>query len=109
MAFQSSVVRKVEKKKFLDYQRNQIMSLNPTQLLIKVYDYGILNSKKGDIDKTSKALVELISALNFDYQEIALGLFRLYQFCLDRVKKGEFEETIKILTRLRETWTKTLN
>jgi len=83
------------------------MSLNPVQLLIKVYDFAIVNCKKGDPEKASKAIVELMSALNFDYEEISLGLFRLYQYCLDRIKKGEFEEAIKILEGLREAWVNT--
>ena len=102
---QSPVVKREKKNQLLNYQRNQIMSMNPLQLLIKVYDVAILSCKKHDIEKASKAVVELISALNFDYEEISLGLFRLYQYCLDRIKQGEFEESIKILEGLRDSWT----
>ena len=101
---QNLALKREQKNKFLNYQRNQIMSLSPIQLVIKVYDFAILNCKKKDIDKASKAIIELMSAFNFDYQDISLGLFRLYQFCLDQIKKGEFEDSIKILERLRETW-----
>jgi len=102
---QSPVLKREKKNQFLNYQRNQIMSMNPLQLLIKVYDVAILSCKKRDMEKASKAIVELISALNFDYEEISLGLFRLYQYCLDRIKQGEFEESIRILEGLRESWT----
>jgi len=81
--------------------------MNPLQLLIKVYDYAILNCKKKNMEKASKAIVELISALNFDHQEVSMGLFRLYQYCLDRIKQGEFEESVRILEGLKESWAQT--
>ncbi|MFC1564106.1 flagellar protein FliS [candidate division KSB1 bacterium] len=85
------------------------MSLDPIPLLVKVYDYIILNCKMKNIDKATKGLVELISALNFDYQEVSLGLFRLYQFCLDSIKQNNFDDAIKILEGLRESWISTLD
>ena len=86
------------------YLENQILSMNPMQLLIKVYDAAILGCKAGDSVKASKALVELVSALRFEYEEISLGLFRLYQFCMDEVKQGKFDIPLKILIELRKTW-----
>lgn len=91
-------------KKLQSYQRSQILGLDPVHLLLKVYDFTILNCKKNDVTKASKGLVELISALNFDYEEISLGLFRLYQYCMDKIKKGEFDEVVSILQNLRESW-----
>lgn len=91
-------------KKLQLYQRSQILGLDPVHLLLKVYDFTILNCKKNDVTKASKGLVELISALNFDYEEISLGLFRLYQYCMDKIKKGEFDEVVLILQDLRESW-----
>jgi len=91
-------------KKLQTYQQSQILGMEPLPLLIKVYDYVILNCKKGDITCASKGLVELISALNFDYQEVSLGLFRLYQYCQDKIKKREFDEAVIILQGLRNSW-----
>lgn len=86
------------------YLENQILSMNPMQLLIKVYDAAILGCKANDSEKVSKALVELVSALRFEYEDVSLGLFKLYQFCMDEVKKGKFDNSLKILTELRKTW-----
>ena len=80
------------------------MSMTPAQLVLKVYDVAILGCKTKDPRKVSKALVELISALRFEHGEIALGLFRLYQYCLDMVKVGKFDEVLIVLTDLRNTW-----
>ena len=94
----------VNGKKLQTYQQSQILGLDSVQLLIKVYDYTILQCKKGDISLASRGLVELISALNFEYQEIALGLFRLYQYCMDKVKQSEFDEAVALLQGLRSAW-----
>lgn len=91
-------------KEHLNYQKNQIMSLTPAQLVLKIYDYAILGCKLKNSQKVSKALIELISGLNFNYGEIPLGLFRLYQYCLDIIKKDQFEEALKILSELRDAW-----
>jgi len=94
-------------KKLQLYQQNQIMSMEPIRLLIKVYDYTILQCKKHDEVRASKGLVELIAALNFDYQEVSLGLFRLYQYCMDKIKQKEFDEAVYLLQGLRDAWAQT--
>ena len=99
----------VNGKKLQSYQQSQIMGMDPAQLVLKVYDFVIVNCKKKDIVKASKGLVELISALNFDYDEMALGLFRLYQYCLDKIKQNEFDEALHILEGLRDAWLQALN
>jgi len=91
-------------QKVNSYLKNQIYSMAPLQLLIKVYDYAIIGCKARDMEKASKALVELIAALRFEYEEISLGLFRLYQFCMDEIKKENYEVPLKILGDLRSTW-----
>lgn len=80
------------------------MNMSPGQLVLKIYDYAIMGCKLKDSSKVSKALVELISALDFGQGEIPAGLFRLYQYCMDTTKKGKFEEVLEILTELRKTW-----
>lgn len=36
------------------YQKSEILGLDPIQLIIKVYDFIIIQCKKGDSDKASK-------------------------------------------------------
>lgn len=86
------------------YLKQEIMTLNPLQLLIKAYDAGITACNRKDEHKTSAVLTELIDSLNFDYAEIANSLFRLYEYCIREVKRGNFDVTLKILKELRETW-----
>lgn len=100
----NAMPEKMNNHQLNSYRKNQILSLNPLQLLIKVYDVAIIGCKARDMERVSKALVELISALRFEYGEIAQDLFRLYQFCLDNIKKEDYDAPLKILSDLRETW-----
>ena len=93
----------------INYHKNEIMNMSPAQLVLKVYDIAIIGCKLKNSRKVSKALVELISALDFEKGDMAVGLFRLYQYCLDVIKKDEFDEALKILSELRSTWLKVIN
>ncbi len=80
------------------------VGLTPAQLILKLYDYVILNCKKQSTSKVNAGLTQLIAALNFDYREVALGLFRLYRYCQDKSRKGDFKEVESIIGELRATW-----
>lgn len=94
------------------YLVKEIMEASPQQLLIKIYDFAILNCQRHNLVKTNNAIQELINSLNFEDEsarEIATGLLRLYQFCQDQMRKSEFELVYKVLTELRDTWRKAFN
>ena len=61
-----------------------------------------------DSQRARRGLVELIGALNFDYQEIALGLFRLYDYCLTALGRGRFDEASGIMRELKAAWEQAL-
>ena len=88
------------------------MEATPQQLLIKVYDFAILNCQRQNLVKTNKAIQELINSLRFDDEptrEIAIGLYKLYQFCQEQMRKQNYEIVYKILVELRESWQKVFN
>jgi flagellar protein FliS len=95
------------------YLLNNIMNATPQQLLLKVYDFAVVHCQKKDLAKTNSAIQQLKDALRFDgneeVKEFSLGLFRLYQYCQDQMRKGEFDNALKVLTELRECWSNTLN
>ncbi len=94
------------------YLFNEIMNATPEKLLLKVYDYAIVNAEKKDMIKTNEAIQVLINALRFDNEEVAnisIRLFRLYQFCQDQMRKRNSEIVKRILTELRETWINAFN
>lgn len=109
--FQSSLAYK-QKNKLNPYLIKEIMEATPQQLLIKVYDFAILNCQRQNLLKTNKAIQELINSLRFDDEatkEIALGLYKLYQFCQEEMRKQNYDIVLKILTDLRESWRKVFN
>lgn len=94
------------------YLANDILNSTPEKLLIKVYDFAIVNCQRKDILKTNDAIQQLINALRYDNEEvsaISAGLLRLYQFCQDQMRKHNYELVKEILSQLRETWLNVFN
>ena len=77
-------------------------------LLLGIYQAGIEGCQKEDGRQASAALVELIGALNFEYEEASMGLFRLYEYCLRQIQGKRFGEVATILAELRDAWTEAL-
>lgn len=96
------------------YLIKEILDATPQVLLLKIYDFAILNCQKKNMLKTNNALQELINSLKFDENdpavtEISTGLLRLYQFCQDQMRKQNYDIVYKILSELRLTWAKAFN
>lgn len=91
------------------YVANEILDASPQKLIMKIYDFAITQCKNKNLEKTNKALTELINALRFDGEEvseISTGLRKLYEFCQDQMRKKNYDIVLQILTDLRETWNK---
>ena len=86
------------------YKSNEIMGLTPVQVILKLYDFVIMNCKRKDMDKVNAGLTQLIASLNFEYKEVSLGFFRLYRFCQDRARKGDFKSVLDVIGELRTAW-----
>ena len=94
------------------YLMKEIMEAPQEKLLIKVYDFAILNCQRHNLAKTNKALQVLIDALRYDDEgarEISTGLFKLYQFCQEQMREGDYEIVYKILTDLKQSWQSVFN
>ncbi|MGE5810929.1 MAG: flagellar protein FliS [Ignavibacteria bacterium] len=94
------------------YLVKEILEADPKQIILKIYDYAILNCQKQDLAKTTQALQELINALKFDDENvstISIGLLRLYQYCQDQMRKRNYHIVYKILSDLRSTWISIFN
>jgi flagellin-specific chaperone FliS len=86
------------------YRTNQVMGASPGQLVLLLYDHVIRCLAKEDMRGASNGLVELMGSLDLDYQEVSGRLFSLYEYCLDLVKKNEYEQASKILSEMRQMW-----
>lgn len=86
------------------YRREEFLHLTPEQAIHKLMTLGIQGCRKGDKTQAVRAVNVLILALDFKYSEVAMGLFRLYDYSKNCIYKGEFDEAINILDGLRVTW-----
>ena len=86
------------------YRTNSIITLTAGELILKMYDMALVALAAGDGKQGTRVLAELIEALDFEHGEIALGLFRLYRYCMEEIKMGEYGVPTRILRELREAW-----
>jgi flagellar protein FliS len=86
------------------YMQDESLNLSPVQVIAKIYDVGIIACKRQDGELAKRAVNELIAALNFDYQEISLGLYRLYDYAKKCLRNGNYDEASGILEELRSAW-----
>lgn len=89
------------------YRQQDIISASPLRLVIMTYDLAILACEQQDFAKATKTISALRDTLDLDYPDVALGLFRLYQWCLDCIRKGDYASAITTLTELRGAWAAT--
>lgn len=86
------------------YRAQQVLSAKPEELVLMVYDHIIASCRAKDKKKASAGIATLIDGLDLDQGEIAVGLFRLYRYAMERVWEGKFDEVLSIMRPLRETW-----
>ncbi len=87
-----------------EYRQQDVMGASPIRLVVMAYDVAIQACEQKDFERAVKAISVLRDALDFDYQEIAVGLFRVYQYCLDCIRRGDYAQAIGNLSELREAW-----
>lgn len=91
------------------YLEQEVLSWSKEKLILKMYDLFLVSGKRSDLTKMSKVLIELMGALNFDYEETATRLYRLYEYCQRLIFQKRFEEAMHIIKELRDAWAKAFN
>jgi flagellar protein FliS len=86
------------------YRQQDVMSASPLRLVIMTYDLAIHSCEQQDFAKAVKTISALRDTLDLDYPEVSTGLFRLYQWCLDCIRKGDYASAITTLSELRSAW-----
>ena len=89
------------------YKQQDVMSASPLRLVIMTYDLAIRSCEQKDFEKAVKTISALRDTLDMDYPDVALGLFRLYQWCLDSIRAGDYASAINTLSELRGAWAQT--
>jgi len=87
-----------------EYRQQEVLGATPLHLVVMAYDMAIRACEQKDFEKAVKTISALRDALDFDYPEVSEGLFRLYQWCLDSIRKGEYTPAISTLRELRQAW-----
>jgi len=88
------------------YRQQDVLGATPIHLVVMAYDVAIRACEKNDFEKAAKTIGLLQNALDFDYPEVSLGLFRLYQWCLECLRRGDFGSAASTLLELRAAWRK---
>jgi flagellin-specific chaperone FliS len=88
------------------YRHQDVMGATPIHLVVMAYDVAIRACEKNDFEKAAKTIGMLQNALDFDYPEVSMGLFRLYQWCLECIRHGDFGTAASTLLELRSAWRK---
>ncbi|GAP07876.1 hypothetical protein ATHL_02772 [Anaerolinea thermolimosa] len=87
-----------------EYRQQDVMGASPIRLVVMAYDLAIRACEQQDFARAVKTIGVLRDALNFDYPEVATGLFRLYQWCLDCIRSGDYQSAAHTLRELRDAW-----
>lgn len=98
-----------EKGKVPAYLEQEVLSWSKEKIILKMYDLFLVSAKKNDSSKMNKVLIELMSSLNFEYEEVATRLYRLYEYCQRCVIRRKYDEAYMIVKDLRMTWAKAFN
>ncbi len=86
------------------YRQQDVMNATPVHLVVMAYDVAIRACEKKDFEKAVKTIGLLRDALDFDYVEISMGLFRLYEWCMECLRHGDFTTAANTLMELRAAW-----
>ncbi len=87
-----------------EYRQHEINNAGPLHLVVMAYDLAIRACEQKDFEKSVHTISVLRDALDFDYPEASVGLFRVYQWCLDCIRKGDYSSALSTLRELREAW-----
>ncbi len=100
---------KDSKSKIPAYLEQEVLSWSKEKIILKMYDLFIVSCKRQDVNKMSRVLIELMGALNFEYEETSTRLYRLYEYCQRCIFQKKYDEALYIITELRNTWAKAFN
>lgn len=91
------------------YLEQEVLTWSKEKIILKIYDLFIVSCKKNDTTKMSKVLIELMGSLNFDYEEPATRLYRLYEYCQRCIFQKNNSQALYIIQELRNSWAKAFN
>lgn len=82
----------------------ELRSLPTSERLLALYAHGLDGCSERDEGKVGSVLQELIDLLDLQYGEIAESFLRIYTFCLEKAREGQFDQAGWFLRDLHDTW-----
>ena len=86
------------------YLKQKVLSASPEQLVSYIYDVVLVACQRKDRDRALRGLGGLIRALNFDYKDVAVPMYQLYQYCMEKARAKEFDEVESLIQGLKKAW-----
>jgi flagellin-specific chaperone FliS len=86
------------------YREQEVLGASPVHVLVMTYDVAIQACEQRNLARAMRALGVLRNALDMDQGEVALGLYRLYQWCEECLRQGEYAQAGRLLRSLRDAW-----
>ncbi len=97
------------------YRQQGILTANPAELIVMLYEGGIKQLKigclaiddknyekaNGCLQKAQRIIMELITSLDFRY-DLAHDLLRLYEFMIDRIVEGNLQKNTEAILSVAE-------
>jgi len=87
-----------------EYRNQELVGASPLHLVVMAYDLAIRACEQQDFEKAVRTITVLRDTLDFDFPDVSMGLFRLYQYCLDCIRGSDYNSALSILRELRDAW-----
>ena len=87
-----------------EYRNQELVGASPLHLVVMAYDLAIRACEQQDFEKSVRTITVLRDTLDFDYPDVSVGLFRLYQYCLDSIRSSDYSAALSVLRELRDAW-----
>ena len=79
-------------------------SASPHELVGMAYDLAIRACRQGDATRSEKAILLLRGVMSSTGPEDSTDVMKFYDWCLERIRRGEFEAAAQTLADLRVAW-----
>jgi len=76
----------------------------PGRSIPELYERGLAACLRRDAREVREVVLELVGALDFEYEQAARKLAGLYDRCLRQTAAGRFDRAREVFRMLLETW-----
>ncbi len=76
----------------------------PGRSITDLYERGLAACLRRNAGEVRQVVLELVGALDFEYERAARELSRLYDRCLRHAEAGRFDRAREVFRTLLETW-----